>query len=60
MLYLRNVNAVIANGNKEKRKPTSKMDGQCSTRSANTGVKNWKEIASDRIRWRGIVKAVLA
>jgi hypothetical protein len=24
------------------------------------GVRNWKEIASDRIRWRGIVKAVLA
>jgi hypothetical protein len=24
------------------------------------GVGNWKEIASDRIRWRGIVKAVLA
>jgi hypothetical protein len=24
------------------------------------GVRNWKEIASDWIRWRGIVKAVLA
>jgi hypothetical protein len=24
------------------------------------GVKNWKEIPSDRIRWRGLVKAVLA
>jgi hypothetical protein len=24
------------------------------------GDRNWKEIASDRIRWRGIVKAVLA
>jgi hypothetical protein len=23
-------------------------------------VRNWKEIASDKIRWRGIVKAVLA
>jgi hypothetical protein len=24
------------------------------------GVRNWKGIASDRTRWRGIVKAVLA
>jgi hypothetical protein len=24
------------------------------------GVRNWKEIALDRIRWRGIVKAVVA
>jgi hypothetical protein len=24
------------------------------------GVRNWKEIVSDRIRWRGIVKVVLA
>jgi hypothetical protein len=24
------------------------------------GVRNWKEIVSDRIRWRGVVKAVLA
>jgi hypothetical protein len=24
------------------------------------GVRNWKEIASDRIWWRGIVKAVFA
>jgi hypothetical protein len=24
------------------------------------GVRNWKEIAPDRIQWRGIVKAVLA
>jgi hypothetical protein len=22
------------------------------------GVRNWEEMASDRIRWRGIVKAV--
>jgi hypothetical protein len=24
------------------------------------GDRNWKEIASDRIRWRGIIEAVLA
>jgi hypothetical protein len=47
-------------GRRKKGRPPVRWLGNVQQDLQTLGVRNWKEIASDRIRWRGIVKAVLA
>jgi hypothetical protein len=58
---LRNLVDVLM-GTRKKRKTTSSLRWLDNVQQdlQTLGVRNWEELVSDRIRWRGIVKAVLA
>jgi hypothetical protein len=47
-------------GTKKKGRPSVRWMDNVQQDLQTLGVRNWKETVSDRIRWRGIVKAVLA
>jgi hypothetical protein len=46
-------------GTRKKGRPPIRWLGNVQKDLQTLGVRNWKEIASDRLRWRSIVKEVL-